>query len=256
MMAQENKQDKAAPDEAEAEAPAGAPGEDEAAGEAPVDTGAEPLVDLSGLEAAAALSPDEDPVAVLEGEVASLKDQLLRAIAETENVRRRSQREREDSVKYAAAPIIRDLLGVADNLQRALESVPEELAAENEAVSNLRLGVQMTQKELMSVFERHQIRTINPLGEKLDPHFHEAMFEIEDLEQPAGTVVQVIQAGYRLHDRLIRPARVGISKGGPKAGAKDAPKAEASEADANQAEASQADGNGDTEPGSTVDTSA
>ncbi|WP_420345925.1 nucleotide exchange factor GrpE [Pelagibius sp.] len=255
-MAQENKQDKAAPEEAEAEAPAGAPGEDEAAEEAPVDTGAEPLVDLSGLEAAAALSPDEDPVAVLEGEVASLKDQLLRAIAETENVRRRSQREREDSVKYAAAPIIRDLLGVADNLQRALESVPEELAAENEAVSNLRLGVQMTQKELMSVFERHQIRTINPLGEKLDPHFHEAMFEIEDLEQPAGTVVQVIQAGYRLHDRLIRPARVGISKGGPKAGAKDAPKAEASEADATQAEASQADGNGDTEPGSTVDTSA
>ncbi len=243
MMAQENKQDKAAPEEAEAEAPADPSGEGEAAEEAPVDTSAEPLVDLSGLEAAAALSPDEDPVAVLEGEVASLKDQLLRAIAETENVRRRSQREREDSVKYAAAPIIRDLLGVADNLQRALESVPEELAAENEVVSNLRLGVQMTQKELMSAFERHQIRVIHPLGEKLDPHFHEAMFEIEDPEQPAGTVVQVIQAGYRLHDRLIRPARVGISKGGPKAGAKDAPEAEDS-------------GSGDTEPGSTVDTSA
>jgi len=255
VMAQENKQDKAAPEEAEAEASSanGAPGDDETEEDSPVDTSAEPLVDLSGLESAAALSPDEDPVAVLEGEVASLKDQLLRAIAETENVRRRSQREREDSVKYAAAPIIRDLLGVADNLQRALESVPEELAAENEVVSNLRLGVQMTQKELMSAFERHQIRIINPLGEKLDPHFHEAMFEIEDPEQPAGTVVQVIQAGYRLHDRLIRPARVGISKGGPKAAAKDAPKAEASQAEASQAEDK---GKGDAEPGSTVDTSA
>jgi molecular chaperone GrpE len=206
-----------------------------AASESPVDTSNDPLVDLSNIEHAARLSPDEDPVALLEGEVASLKDQVLRAMAETENVRRRAQREREDSVKYAAVPVVRDLLGVADNLQRALESVPAELAAENEHVANLRLGVEMTLKELQTVFERHNIKTIDPLGRKLDPHQHEALFEVEDPEKPAGTVIQVIQAGYSLHDRLLRPARVGISKGGPKSGAAEG---------------------GSPEPGDTVDTSA
>lgn len=244
MMAQDKKQDPADPQDTEAAAAAAEDARNDMAQEAPVDTGADPLVDLSGLDSAEALSPDEDPVTVLEGEVASLKDQLLRAMAETENIRRRSQREREDSLKYAAAPVIRDLLGVADNLQRALESVPEDLAAENEVVSSLRLGVQMTQKELNAAFERHQIRAIAPLGEKLDPHFHEAMYEIEDLEKPAGTVVQVIQTGYRLHDRLLRPARVGISKGGPKkAAAEESAPAEES-------------GSEDASPGSTVDTSA
>jgi len=189
----------------------------------PVDLSDEPLVDLSDVRHAAAMSPDEDPVKLLEGEVASLKDQLLRAMAETENVRRRTQREREDNAKYAAASVVKDLLSVADNLQRALESVPAEAAAENEQLGNLRLGVEMTQKEMLSVFERHNIRTIDPLGEKLDPHMHEAMFEMEDPSKPAGTVVQVIQPGYRLHDRLLRPARVGISKGGPKAGAEPKP---------------------------------
>ena len=212
MMAQDKKQDQERDPQVEnPNTQEGAPADG-----SPVDTSDEPLVDLSNIEHAQELSPDEDPVTVLEGEVASLKDQLLRAMAETENVRRRAQREREDGAKYAAAGVVKDLLGVADNLQRALESVPAELAADNEVVQNLRLGVEMTQKELQTVFERHNIRTIDPLGEKLDPHFHEAMFEIEDPEKPAGTVVQVIQAGYRLHDRLLRPARVGISKGGAK----------------------------------------
>ncbi len=242
MMAQDRKQEQSNdPRAAETpEAAAAAPGSDSPVDTSPVDVGDEPLVDLSNIAHAAELSPDEDPVKLLEGEIASLKDQLLRAMAETENVRRRAQRDREDSVKYAAAPVVRDLLGVADNLQRALESVPAELAEENEQVKNLRLGVEMTQKELQAVFERHNIRTIEPLGEKLDPHFHEAMFEIEDPEKPAGTVVQVIQAGYRLHDRLLRPARVGISKGGPKA--------------AGNGEA--APGDGELRPGGTVDTSA
>ncbi|NIA71996.1 nucleotide exchange factor GrpE [Pelagibius litoralis] len=244
MAQDDKKQDKANPESAEAAEAAARDAQNDMAEDAPI-TGDEPLVDLSGLESAAALSPDEDPVTVLEGEVASLKDQLLRAMAETENIRRRSQREREDSVKYAAVPVIRDLLGVADNLQRALESVPEEMAAESEVMSNLRLGVQMTQKELMSVFERHQIRAIAPLGEKLDPHLHEAMFELEDPEKPAGTVVQVIQTGYRLHDRLLRPARVGISKGGPKEGAAKA-----------EGDASNDDTPGNDGPGSKVDTSA
>jgi molecular chaperone GrpE len=214
------------------------PEEEQEAG-SPVDLGDEPLVDLSDVGHAGRLSPDEDPVALLEAEAASLKDQLLRAMAETENVRRRAQREREDTLKYAAVPVIKDILGVADNLQRALESVPEDLAAENEQMKNLRLGIEMTRKELQAVFERHAIRSINPLGEKLDPHLHEAMYEVEDPSKPAGTVVQVVQAGYRLHDRLLRPARVGISKGGPKGAAADA-----------------AGGPDAAKPGDTVDTQA
>lgn len=215
-MAEEKKQEQAFDAEKE--------GAQDTGVEAPVDLSDEPLVDLSDVGHAGRLSPDEDPVALLEAEVASLKDQLLRAMAETENVRRRAQRDREESLKYAGAPVIKDLLGVADNLQRALESVPAEAAADNEPLANLRTGVEMTHKELLAVFERHNIRTINPLGEKLDPHLHEAMFEMEDPEKPAGTVVQVIQPGYRLHDRLLRPARVGISKGGPKAGSQNEPK--------------------------------
>lgn len=225
-MAEDKKQERAVePDEAEAGSP--------------VDLSDEPLVDLSDVAHAAKLSPDEDPVALLAAEAAALKDQLLRAMAETENVRRRAQREREDTLKYAAAPVIKDLLGVADNLQRALESVPAELVAENEQMKNLRLGVEMTQKELQAVLERHAIKQIHPLGEKLDPHLHEAMYEVEDPSKPAGTVIQVIQPGYRLHDRLLRPARVGISKRGPKGAPGDAA------------------ANGDApRPGDTVDTQA
>jgi molecular chaperone GrpE len=226
-MAEEKKQEKVI-DPAEA-------GPEQSGVEAPVDLSDEPLVDLSDVGHAGRLSPDEDPIALLEAEVGSLKDQLLRAMAETENVRRRAQRDREESLKYAAAPVIKDLLAVADNLQRALESVPQEQVAENGPMENLRLGVEMTLKELQAVFERHGIKTINPLGERLDPHLHEAMYEVEDPSKPAGTVVQIIQSGYRLHDRLLRPARVGISKGGPKPGAPEA---------------------GAAKPGDTVDTQA
>ena len=226
-MAEEKKQEKMI-DPAE-------DGSEQSGVEAPVDLSDEPLVDLSDVGHAGRLSPDEDPIALLEAEVGSLKDQLLRAMAETENVRRRAQRDREEGLKYAAAPVIKDLLAVADNLQRALESVPQEQAAENGPMQNLRLGVEMTLKELQTVFERHGIKTINPLGERLDPHLHEAMYEVEDPGKPAGTVVQIIQSGYRLHERLLRPARVGISKGGPKPGAPEA---------------------GAAKPGDTVDTQA
>lgn len=209
-MAEEKKQEKAF--EAEQEGV-----------DAPVDLSDEPLVDLSDVGHAGRLSPDEDPVALLEAEVASLKDQLLRAMAETENVRRRAQRDREESLKYAGVPVIKDLLGVADNLQRALESVPQDQAADSGPMQNLRLGVEMTLRELQSVFERHGIKTINPLGERLDPHLHEALYEVEDPSKPAGTIVQIIQPGYRLHDRLLRAARVGIAKGGPKPGTETVP---------------------------------
>jgi len=180
-----------------------------------------------------------DPVAVLEAEVANLKDQLLRAVAETENVRSRARREREDSVKYAAIPLIRDLLGVADNLERALSAVSEESIAGNEQLRSLVEGVRMTESELISVLERHNVVKIDPMGAKLDPHQHEAMFEVPDPSKESGTVVQVIQKGYKLHDRLIRPARVGIAKSGVAAPSGGEPS-----------------DNGDAAPGSQVDTKA
>ncbi|HEX9770591.1 MAG TPA: nucleotide exchange factor GrpE [Kiloniellales bacterium] len=161
---------------------------------------------------------DATRAARLETEVAGLRDQLLRALAEAENQRRRSQREREEAVRYAAAPVLRDLLAVADNLQRALESVPEGAAERNGAIKTLLEGVQLTERELQAVFERHGIVKLDPMGERLNPHHHEAMFEVPDPAQPSGTIVQVVQPGYILHDRLLRPARVAVAKGGPTAG--------------------------------------
>ena len=197
-----------------------------------------------------------DPTTVLEAEVASLKDQLLRALAETENLRRRSRRERDDALKYAAVPFIRDLVGATDNLRRAMDSVSPEALEADEHLKTLMAGLEMTETELATVFERHHIVKIDPIGERLDPHSHEAMFEVPDPETPSGTVVQVVQAGYRLHDRLLRPAQVGVAKGGPAA----EPQASQQEASPPrpdpQPEANSAGNDDETPPGSTVDTSA
>ncbi|MHA1601112.1 MAG: nucleotide exchange factor GrpE [Alphaproteobacteria bacterium] len=189
----------------------------------------------------------EDLVERLEGEVAELKNQLLRALAETENLRRRSAREREDAVKYAAVPLIKDIIGVADNLRRALGSVPEDAIEGNEQLKTLLDGVGMTEKELQSVFAGHGIERIEPMGGRLDPHFHEALFEVPDTSVPAGTVVRVLQAGYRLGERLIRPAQVGVAKGGPSAAT-----ASADDTGGNGG----SEGNDRQEPGSQYDTSA
>ena len=194
-------------------------------------------------------------------EAAALKDQLLRALAETENLRRRSRRELEDAVKYAAAPLIKDLLAVADNLRRALESVPDGAAEGNDQIKTLIAGIELTEKELNTVFERHGIVKIEPLGERLDPHFHEAMYEIPDPKSPGGTVLQVFQAGYRLRDRLLRPAQVGVAKGGPapKATADEPAVSEDDTADPAAKETGAADagqGNKHAKPGSRFDTTA
>lgn len=144
-------------------------------------------------------------------EVAGLKDQLLRAIAEGENQRRRAQRERDEAVKYAAAGLARDLLTVADNLGRALDAVP---AGGGDAMTEtLRAGVELVQKELAAAFEKHGIRRLEPLGERFDPNLHQAMFEVPGTEYPSGTVAQVIQPGYAMGERLLRPALVGVAKG-------------------------------------------
>ena len=151
----------------------------------------------------------------VEDEAARLKDQLLRALAETENVRRRLQKEIDDTRKYAVASFAKEMLGVADNFRRALEAIPKDAAAE-EPLKHLVTGIEATERQLLASFERFGIRKIEPLGQAFDPHFHRVMMEIEDPDQPAGTVVQVLQAGYVIHDRLLREAFVAIAKnGGP-----------------------------------------
>jgi molecular chaperone GrpE len=151
-------------------------------------------------------------VTELEAELAEYKDRLLRALAETENVRRRAQREREDASKYAIAGFAKDLLSAADNLRRALESLPES-EAKDERTHSLLAGVAATERELLGVFERHGIKRIDPKGEVFDHNFHQAIFEAERSDQPSGSVVEVLQPGYVLHDRLLRPAMVGVAKG-------------------------------------------
>jgi molecular chaperone GrpE len=154
-----------------------------------------------------------------QAEAAELKDRLLRQAADAENLRKRLEREREDAVKFASAKFAKDILSVADNLRRALENVPTADADASEPVRNLVAGVEATERELLSVFERHGIQRVDPKGQRFDPNLHQAMFEVEDPSVAAGTVLQVITAGYVQQGRLLRAAMVGVSKGGPQPGA-------------------------------------
>jgi molecular chaperone GrpE len=155
-------------------------------------------------------------IAKLESDLAEARDRMLRALAETENVRRRLEREREDTARYAISRFAGDLLPVADNLQRALASVPASALNENEFLAKLVDGVSATARALTSVFEKHNLKRLDPAGQVFDPNFHEVLFEIEAPDQPVGTVLQVLENGYTIGDRLLRPARVGVAKGGPK----------------------------------------
>lgn len=157
---------------------------------------------------------ETDALAKAQAEIAELKDRLLRNAAEGENLRKRLEREKEDAAKYAAGKFAKDILTVADNLRRALETAPKD-AVENDPVHGLIAGVEATERELIGVFERHGIQRIDPKGQRFDPNLHQAMFEIEDPTQPSGTVIQVVAAGYVQHGRLLRAAMVGVSKGGP-----------------------------------------
>ena len=161
-------------------------------------------------------APAADRVAELEAEAAKLKNEVLYAKAETENVRRRLEQQAEDRGKYAVGSLAKDVLAVADNLRRALDSVPPAAREGNDAVNSLIVGVEMTERELLVTFERYGIRMVNAMGERFDPNLHQAMMEVEDPSHLEGTVVMVMQAGYTLHDRLLRPALVGVAKGGPK----------------------------------------
>jgi molecular chaperone GrpE len=166
--------------------------------------------------AAPGAAPDSaqpDPVAV----AVELRDRLLRTLADMENLRKRTDREVADSRLYAVTSFARDILGVADNMRRALDAVGPELRASAEGgVKALIDGVELTERELLKALEKNGMRQFSPQGEKFDPNLHQAMYEVPDASVPAGSVVQVVQPGYMIGERVLRPALVGVSKGCPK----------------------------------------
>jgi molecular chaperone GrpE len=162
---------------------------------------------------AAAIDPRDAEILLLKEEVAASKDRLLRLAADMENLRKRTDREKAEATLYAASNFARDLLSVADNLGRALEALPQdERDQAGEIENNLITGVEMTQRDLLNVFQRHGIRRIETVGQKFDPNFHQAIFEVPTSEKPPGIVMQEMQAGYAVGDRCLRPAMVGVSK--------------------------------------------
>ena len=173
-------------------------------------TAAEPAED-SGVEEDVVQDDEEDAEPSVEDQISELRDRLLRAMAELENTRKRAERDRVEANKYAVTGFARSILSVADNLRRAIESVPDD-DRENETIKTLLAGIEMTERELLKVFEQQGVKSINPLGEKFDHNFHQAMFEVESTGQPAGTIVQVMEPGYVIAERLLRPAMVGIAK--------------------------------------------
>jgi len=189
-------------------------------GEAPGDPGGAPPADQPAPAAAEAGERTvHDVIAALQAEVADFKDKWLRAHAEIENVRKRAEREKEDTAKYAITKLARDVVNVGDNFQRAIEAVPAGAAEQDPALKSFLDGVTMTERELLNVLERHGIQRIHPLNEPFNPYLHQAVMEIQRTDVPAGTAVQVFQAGYTIEGRVLRPAMVAVSKGGPKADA-------------------------------------
>ncbi|AHF82132.1 MULTISPECIES: nucleotide exchange factor GrpE [Rhizobium] len=158
-----------------------------------------------------------DPIELLKAENGELRDRYLRLAAEMDNLRRRTEREVKDAKSYSVAGFARDMLAVSDNLRRALDAIPPETkAAADAGLSTLIEGVEMTERAMLSALERHGVRKLEPVGQKFDPNFHQAMFEVPNPDVPNNTVVQVVQAGFTIGERVLRPAMVGVAKGGPK----------------------------------------
>jgi molecular chaperone GrpE len=173
------------------------------------------------------------PVAQLEAEKIDLKEKLLRTLADMENLRRRTEREVADARTYAVANFARDMLTVADNFQRAIGSVPADSRAGGDpAFKALIEGIELTEREMLKTLERYGVRRIDPQGERFDPNLHQAMFEVPNPDVPSGTVVQVVQTGYVIGERVLRPALVGVAKGGAKAAPQAGNGAQAREAGA------------------------
>ena len=155
----------------------------------------------------------------LNAENAQLKDKALRTMADMENLRRRTEKEVVDARTYAVSSFVRDMLTVADNMRRGIESVPQEQRTSADgALKTLLEGVELTERDLLKTLEKYGIKQIDPQGQRFDPNLHQAMFEVEDTSVTTGTVVQVVQAGFVIGERVLRPALVGVSKGGPKPG--------------------------------------
>ncbi len=161
--------------------------------------------------------PEQDPkdaqITALTEEAAALKDRMLRLAADMDNLRKRAEREKAEATLYAATNFARDLLSITDNMGRALAAVsPEERARADEVLKNLLAGVELTERELLNVFQRHGIRKLETVGQKFDPNMHQALYEVPTSERPPGTVMQEMQSGFAIGDRCLRPAMVGVAK--------------------------------------------
>ena len=181
----------------------------------------------SGADATSS-APPSDPVQeaerlaaevdTLQGQIADLTDRLLRAHAEMDNTRKRAEREREETAKYAISKFARDIVAVADNFERAVQAVPAGATEQDPVLNSLVEGVRMTEREFLNVLEKNGVRRIVPKGEPFNPHLHQAMMEAQNPDVAPGTIVEVYQAGYVIDDRVLRPAMVVVAKGGPKPG--------------------------------------
>jgi len=210
----------------------------------------------------------EEPVArsveaeldALRRENADLRDRLLREIADMENLRKRTQREKEDASRFAIAGFARDVLTVGDDLRRAVEAAPAEARERpDDPAATLLAGIELTERQLLQILERHGVRRFDPEGQRFDPALHEAMFEMPDPSKPAGSVAQVVEAGYMIGERVLRPARVGVARGGPRAGAaapRPAAGAEPVEAAPPEPEASPQPADGEPNVGARIDKTA
>jgi len=166
--------------------------------------------------------PEQGSAEALVRENVDLRDKALRTLAEMENLRKRTAREVADARTYGITGFARDVLGIADNLQRALDAVPAETRESADPMLKALIeGVELTERSLLNALEKNGVKKFDPSGEKFDPNFQQAMYEVPDASVPAGTVVQVVQAGYMIGERVLRPALVGVSKGGAKASASE-----------------------------------
>ena len=190
---------------------------DETTHNGPDATETDNLADMAQDTVDANVSPEPDQSEQLRAENAELRDRYLRLAAEMDNLRRRTEREVKDAKSYSAAGFARDMLAVSDNLRRAIDAIPTDVRENADAgLSTLIEGVEMTERAMLSALERHGVRKLEPVGQKFDPNFHQAMFEVPNADVPNNTVVQVVQDGYSIGERVLRPAMVGVAKGGPK----------------------------------------
>ena len=187
------------------------------------DKSGEPAAEVEPVESKPYIMPDDpedDALDALNKQLAEAKDRTLRTLAEMENLRKRTAREVSDARTYGISGLARDVLEIADNLQRALDAVPADArAAPDPGLKALIEGVELTERSLHNALEKHGVKKFDPAGEKFDPNVHQAMYEVPDPSVPVGTVAQVIQAGYMIGERVLRPALVGVAKGGAKAAA-------------------------------------